>query len=229
MKSEEQELQKKYLDYQHCQIDVLRVKEGIKKTEDIWNKYSAHIGNLIASAKIKDQDIDAINGRIEVLNEHWKKFKAAWEFTLPKPNDRDYDPFDPNPNQQYSVGKLIPKSTQKQEFDCFAKRITELHDKIQELAYSCWFDRLYQFIKTNLLRLYNCLYAGPGNLSAENVYLVAAHHGQAAMMPCHRPKKHNYFICQEKLSDNTALLQEDLAVIKNWQNASRLDCPSLKR
>lgn len=221
MGNEKKELVKKNIDYHHhCRKDVLHVKEGIKITEDIWNKYVKHIEDLIVSNKIKDQVAKEIENRIEILNSHWQGFKAAWDFKLPNPKDmQEYDPFDPNPNQQYSLDKLIPKSTQKQEFDCFAKKITELHQAVQAFAYHSWFDRLYQFIKTSLLKLYNCLYAGPGNISGEKVYITAANYGQTVIMPRYVPMKHNYFICQEKLSHNTALLQDDLKRMENWQKS----------
>lgn len=232
MKNEEKELSKKNLDYQNCQKDVLHLKEGIKITEDIWNKYVKHIEDLIVSNKIKDQVAKEIESRIQILNRHWQGFKAAWDFKLPNPAVmREYDPFNPNPNQQYSVNKFLPKSMQKQEFDCFAEKITELHQVVQAFAYPCWFDRLYQFIKTNLLKLYNCLYAGAGNISGEKVYITAANanYGQTVIMPGYVPMKHNYFICQEKLSHNTALLQDDLIRMENWQKASQLDITSPKR
>lgn len=92
-----------------------------------------------------------------------------------------------------------------------------------------WLDRVYQFIKTCLLKFYNGLFVGPGNISGENVYTIAANSGYAAMMQSYVPTKHNYFICQEKLRHNAMVLQEDLAIVENWQKASRLDSPSLKR
>lgn len=221
MKNDEKELQKK-LEYQCCQKDVLHLKEGIKITDDVWGKYVKHIEELIASNKIKDQAAIEIQNRIMCLNDHWEKFKTTWDdFKLPKPGAvRDHDPFDSNPNQQYSVDKLMPKDIQKQRFDCFVGKITELHHIVQEFAYPCWLDRLYQFIMTSLLKVYNCLYAGPGNLSGENVYIGAAHSGEAVMIPRYVPMRHNYFICQEKLSHNTALLQDDLNRIENWQSLS---------
>lgn len=165
-----------------------------------------------------------------MLNKHWQDFKSAWEFKLPNPKDiREHDPFNPDPNQQYSVNKLLPAYTKKEEFVCLTKKITELHQAVQGFAYPCWFDRLYQFIKTSLLKLYNCLYAGPGNISGEKVYITAANYGQTVIMPRYVPMKHNYFICQEKLSHNTALLQDDLKRMENWQKASRLDSASFKR
>lgn len=220
MKNDEKELQ--YLNYQLCQKELLHLKEGIKITEDVWNKYKAHILDLIASNKIKNRAAIEIQNRIMCLNNHWKALKEAWSFKLPQPEViRDYDPFDPNPYQQYSVHKLLPKSTQQQKLDCFAKKITELHYAVQAFAYPCWLDRLYQFIMTSLLKVYNCLYAGSGNISAENVYITAAYAGEAARMPHYVPMKHNYFICQEKLSHNTAVLQDDLRRMKKWQTPSR--------
>ncbi len=218
MKYEEKELKKKYRDYQYCQKDLAQVKEGIKITDDVWNKYIAHIEKLIASTKIKDKTIAVIKSRIEVLNEHWGAFKKAWECEprkLPKSNAHDYDPCDLNLDQQY-INKLLPLSTQKQEFDCFVERITKLHHKVQKFAYSCWLDRLVQFIKTSLLKLYNYFFAGPKNLSGDHYYIdVSKYEPQASH---YLPRKHNYFICQEKLSHNTALLQVDLTFIEHWQN-----------
>ncbi|MFZ0219254.1 MAG: hypothetical protein WAL30_03510 [Candidatus Aquirickettsiella sp.] len=230
-KDAKEELSLKY-DYQHCKVYVNRLQQGIKTTENVWNKYLAHVEDLITSGKIKDQDVIAIENRIEVLNQHWKKFKKAWNFEIPKQEvRRDYDLFNPNPNQQYSVNKLIPYAMQKQELDCFAKKITELHHKVQKFAYPCWLDRLYQFIKTSLLKLYNSFIAGPKNLSSENVYLVATQYGpgQTVMMPSYRPKKYNYFICYEKLKHNTAILKEDHDTIENFQKNARLDSVSAKR
>ena len=209
--------------YQYCQDDIKRVKEGIKIIEEVWNKYLEHIQDLIASAKIKAQDASKIQGMIECLIKHWQDFKEAWNFEYPKPEN--YCLFDRNPNQYY-VDK-------KKSLDCFAQKLTELHHAVKDAAYPGWFERLYQFIKTSLLKLYNCLFAGTRNLSGENVYIVAANYRYTALMPIYTPTRHNYFICQEKLRDNIALLQEDLAPIekrkKNSLQAAIYDSASLKR
>jgi hypothetical protein len=213
-------------DYQYGQDDISRVNEGIKIIEEVWNKYLDHINDLIESAKIKDQDAPKIQGKVECLNKHWQDFNEAWNFEHPKLDAKqNHCLFDRNPNQYY-VDK-------KKSLDCFAQKLTELHYAVKNAAYPGWFDRLYQFIKTSLLKLYNCLFAGPRNLSAENVYIVAANYGYTAMMPNYTPTRHNYFICQEKLRDNIALLQEDLEPIEKWQKnslkAAIYDSASLKR
>ncbi|WP_342146413.1 hypothetical protein [Rickettsiella endosymbiont of Aleochara curtula] len=210
-------------DYQYCQKDINRVKEGIKIIDEVWNKYLEHINDLIASAKINDQDAPKIQGMIKCLIKHWQDFKEAWNFEYPKPENHCL--FDRNPNQYY-VDK-------QKSLDCFAQKLTELHHAVKDAAYPGWFERLYQFIKTSLLKLYNCLFAGPRNLSSENVYIVAAKYGYAPTMSSYTPTRHNYFICQEKLRDNIALLQEDLAPIEKWQKnslkAAIYDSASLKR
>lgn len=211
-------------DYQYGQDDINRVKAGIKIIDEVWNKYLEHINNLIASAKIKDKDVPKIQGKVECLNKHWQDFNKAWDFEHPDAL-RNHCFFDRNPHQYY-VDK-------KESLGCFARKLTELHHAVKDAAYPHWFERLYQFIKTSLLKLYNCLFAGPRNLSGENVYIVAANCGYTTLMPSYTPTRHNYFICQEKLSDNIALLQEDLAPVekgqKNFLKAAIYDSASLKR
>lgn len=194
-----EELSKKYFDYRHCQKDSAEVKEGIKIIDDVWAKYVAHINDLITSGKIKKQDASSIEKRIEVLNQHWKEFKEAWKVEL-------------------------LKSTQKQKFDCFVEKITELHRTVQKFAYPCWLDRLYQFIKTVLIKLYNNLYAGPRNLSGDHYYIDVSQYEPEASHCV--PRKHNYFICQEKLNYNALCFKEAL---EHWQNPQRHITTSPKR
>lgn len=213
---------KKCSEYQQCKKTILYLKEGINTTDDVWNKYVKCIEDLITSKKIKNQAAIIIENRIALLKKHWQEFKSAWEFKLPKSNPNVYDPFDPNPYQLYSVHKLLPKSMQKQKLDCFAKKLTELHLSVKEMAYPAWFDRLYQFIKTMLLKLYNCLCAGSGNLSGiDHYYIDVSQYEPASSF--YVPTKYNYFICQEKLVHNAVVLKKDLAKIQDYQKAAQYD------
>lgn len=215
MRYEEKVLKKKYSDYQKCKKEILYLKEGISITEDVWNKYVKHIEDLIAAGKINDQAAITIQDKIEFLKERWQAFKSAWKFELPKSNGNDHDPFDPNPYQQYSVDKLLPNSMQKQALNCFSKNLTALHGLVKDMAYPGWFDRLYQFIKTMLLKLHNCLCAGPRILSGVDHYYIDAKYEPESLH--YVPTKHNYFICQEKLMHNTAVLDTDLSQIESYQ------------
>lgn len=235
MKEDENNRQNLGFHYQECEKDIRRLKEGIRLTNNVWNKYKTCIEQLIAgNEKAKEEAINKIRKRIKVLDDHWQDFTQAWnKFQFPK-QSKSYqrDLFDPNADQVSNLPKLITKCftvKEKKQFECFINKITDLHQDVQDFAYPHWFDRLYQFIKTTLLKLYNCLYSGPANLSGEKFYITAANYGDAEIKSHYVPAKHNYFICQEKLMNNTDVLQKDLSIIENWQESARLDQSIVKR
>ncbi len=195
------------------ELELSNIEKGIKTTEDVWKKYVAHIENLMASTKLNEQDALKIQGMIRVLRNHWQDFKVVWSLDCPNSGGliRNHEI---NLNQRY-VDK-------QQSLNCFGQKLTQLHHAVQDYVYPCWFDRLYQFIKTSLLKIHNCLFAGPRHISSEKVFIPVTHFGYVAMMPSYTPKKHNYSICLEKLRHNTHLLKEDLASMENGKQASRL-------
>lgn len=204
--------------YQQGEIDILRLKEGIKITGDIWDKYVKYVEKIIDSNKITDKAALKIQEELDSLKKWWNEFEATWNPELLQ--SKTYDQKDYG-QQYFSLNKQIPKSIQKKELEGFMKNLTELHCLVQATVYSGWFDSLYQLIQTNLLKLYNCLFAGySGNISCENVYLVNTNY---------TPNQYNYFICHERLSNNTALLQQNLKPIENLQKAYLIDNISPKK
>lgn len=204
-------------DYTQCQLDdILHLKKGIEITGDVWNKYVECLEELIASNKITDKAALKIQEELDSLRKGWEEFQKSWNPELLQ--SKTYDQKDDD--QQYlSLNKQISKFTQKKELEVFLKNLTELHRLVQDTVYPGWLDKLHQFIQTNLLKLYNSLFAGySGNISCENVYLVNTNY---------RPNKYNYFICHEKLSDNTALLNKNLNKIENFEKGFQLN-PCLK-
>jgi hypothetical protein len=199
----EKELQNKN-ECQQYQEKVSNLKKGIEITHAVWNKYKSEIKNLIQTNKIKSSDVETIQRRIELLDNHWRTFKKAWEVEWPGPTLRDKGFFDP---------KRIPNRTQNQILNCFSEKLTELHDLVQNYAYPGYLNKLYQLIETLLLELYNCLLANPEKISDEQVsktVLAAAYSGQTVIMSSYRPIKYNYPSLHKILSGNTALLKEDL-------------------
>jgi|GEM_PF-6534696 len=199
--------------YQQNEKDILHLKEGIEITGNVWNKYVEHLEKLIASNKITDKAALKIQEELDPLKKWWDEFKAAWK--LPQPKTYDQKGHD---QQDNSLNNQI---LQTKKLEDFTRNLAELHRLVQDTVYPGWLDRLHQFIQTNLLKLYNCLFAGySGNISCENVYLVNDHY---------RPNKYNYFICQEKLSNNTALLNKDLNMLENFEKDYKLNACSPKR
>lgn len=90
----------------------------------------------------------------------------------------------------------------KEKLNDFVKTLAELHLSVKEMAYSAWFDRLYQFIETSLLKLYNHLI---------DCYIMFL------SKPPDKIYRYNYFIYSEILVHNTTLLQKGLASIENSQ------------
>ena len=185
-------------------------------------------------------DIRQFEEGIKITKEVWNKYVFKIEELIQVKKMEDLDA-----RKILEIIKLLnnhlenfqdPKSIQKRDLACFAEKLTKLHDLVQEYAYPGCLDKCYQFIKTCLLKLYNSLIAGPGNLSGENVYIAAAFSGQTVILPTYRPNKYNYFICHEKLKYNAALLKEDfnelqkdLKCNENFQNAILIDTYSPKR
>lgn len=220
MKRDEMNSDKTELGDWQLRKDIGHLKEDIILTGEIWKIYKTHVIKLLENNKIKEPMAMSVQDRVVFLSGHWGQFSKYWEgLKLP----------------QFTLQSI---QKQEEEFDCFSKKLTELHDLIQVSAYPYWFDRCYQFIKTILIKLYNCLFAGRHHSSAYTngpAYASCIYHGRQGVLFYRQPtvasymlKKHNYFIYQEKLEHHTGLLKKDLATLENWGKAFQLDNATLK-